>query len=157
MSMRDAEIDESKSFERFFQENEPKLRRALVAGYGGEVGRDATAEALTHGWQEWYRVSTMDNPSGYLYRVGDRWARRQVRRRHVAMTEPTSSIPNMEPGLATALDGLTARQRQVVALVVGFGFTHIETADLLGISRSSVQNHVERGMKKLRQHLGAPL
>ena len=33
-------------FESFFASTEPSLRRALVAGFGGERGREATAEAL---------------------------------------------------------------------------------------------------------------
>ena len=72
------------------------------------------------------------------------------------MFEPASSPasqPWVEPGLPGALNTLSARQRQVVVLVHGFEYTHQEVADLLGISRSSVQNHVERGLEKLRSKL----
>jgi DNA-directed RNA polymerase specialized sigma24 family protein len=41
-------------------------------------------------------------------------------------------------------------------LVHGFEYTHQEVADLLGISRSSVQNHVERGLARLRTELEVP-
>ncbi|MEM8708987.1 MAG: hypothetical protein AAGE98_21175 [Actinomycetota bacterium] len=66
---------DTSTFATFFAEAEPKLRPALIARYGGELGRDATAEALAYGWQHWDRVAAMDNPVGYLYRVGERWGR----------------------------------------------------------------------------------
>ena len=40
-------------------------------------------------------------------------------------------------------------------LVEGHGYTHAETAAFLGIKRSSVQNHLERGMASLRHEIGA--
>lgn len=146
------------SFEEFFVAAEPRLRRALVGGFGGELGREATAEALAYGWEHWERVRSMANPSGYLYRVGERWAVRQ-RSRHrrqeaYAADAGGGSPPEFEPGLETALAGLSRRQRQVVVLVVGFGVTHAETGELLGLSRSSVQNHLERGLRHLRSKLG---
>jgi len=155
-------VDEVQSgvggFEQFFAIAEPALRRALVAGFGAEAGRDATAEALTYGWREWGRVSAMDNPTGYLYRVGERWAKRQRPLRPLPMSESAQPEADPgEPGLEKALETLTLRQRQAVVIVWGFGLSHAETAELLGVSRSSIQNHVERGMAKLRQNLGAVL
>lgn len=41
-----------------------------------------------------------------------------------------------------------------VVLVHGFQWTHQEVADLLDLSRSSVQNHVERGIESLRRAMG---
>jgi DNA-directed RNA polymerase specialized sigma24 family protein len=42
-------------------------------------------------------------------------------------------------------------------MVHALGWTHTETAELLGLSTSSVQRHVERGLKKLRTRLGVDL
>lgn len=146
-------------FEVFFDQAEPRLRAALVAKFGPDQGRDAAAEALAYGWQNWARVEPMANPAGYLYRVGDRWARWQVSRRlplkrlDLLPAEPPG-VHRFEPGLADAMAQLSPRQRQTVVLTAGFGLTHRETAALLGCSRSSVQNHVERGLAKLRTELG---
>lgn len=142
------------SFEAFFRRAEPLVRRALVAGYGPELGREAAAEALSYGWRNWERVRTMENSTGYLYRVGEGWARRQQRRRPVGFPPVEIIDAGYEPGLGPALNSLTARQRQAVVLVAGFGLSHAEAATLLGLRRSSVQNHVERGMTKLRIALG---
>lgn len=74
---QDPELD---SFDSFFRVNEPLLRRALVAGFGGDAGRDATAQALEYAWRNWSRVRQLDHSVGYLYRLGERWARRHRRR-----------------------------------------------------------------------------
>jgi hypothetical protein len=58
------------SSEAFFAEAEPRLRRAFVAAYGTQRGYEATAEALAYGWEHWRRIRSLDNPLGYLYRVG---------------------------------------------------------------------------------------
>ena len=144
---------EGRTFVEFHGVAEPKLRRALIARYGGDVGREATAEALSYAWENWNRVRGMGNPIGYLYRVGQSRSRRFWSRR--ALFEPISeqTLPWVEPGLPNALNKLSARQRQVVVLIHGFEYTYQEVADLLGISRSSIQNHVERGLARLRSEL----
>jgi hypothetical protein len=57
-------------FEELFTQAEPRLRRALVAAFGGERVREALAEAMAWAWQHWEHVPGMANPAGYLYRVG---------------------------------------------------------------------------------------
>jgi RNA polymerase sigma factor (sigma-70 family) len=134
---------------------EPRLRAALVAEFGADLGRDATSEALSYVWENRLRVLGLDNSAGYAFRVGQRWARRQrtySRRAFlVDATAPTTS--GFEPELHSALAALSTRQRQVVVLCAGYGLTHAEVAALLGISRSSVQNHVERGLRHLRTEI----
>jgi RNA polymerase sigma factor (sigma-70 family) len=55
------------------------------------------------------------------------------------------------------LAALSARQRTVVVMVHGLGWTHREVAELLGLSTSSVQKHVERALEHLRHALGVDL
>ena len=63
-------------------------------------------------------------------------------------------MPWVEPGLVDALAGLSERQRVVVTLVYCFEWTLSEAADVLGLKKSTVQNHAERGLAKLRSSLG---
>lgn len=142
----------SAAFEEFFRETEPKLRRALVAAYGLEEGRDAAAEALAYAWEHWERLRDIANVAGYLYRVGQ--SRRRRRRLPVLWETPGWVEHRFEPGLPSALAALSQRQRVAVVLVHGYGYTLREVADLTGIKQTTVQNHAERGLAHLRARLG---
>jgi DNA-directed RNA polymerase specialized sigma24 family protein len=142
-------------FEAFVGEVRPRLARALLATFGLERGGEALAESMAYAWEHFDDLELMDNPGGYLYRVGASRSRRR-RRDAVDFPEPQSlGLPSVEPKLASGLRRLSERQRVCVVLVHGFGWTHRETAEFLGLSRSSVQNHVERGLESLRQTIGA--
>ena len=108
-------------------------------------------------WEHRDRVLALDNATGYAFRVGQRWARRQRTRqkRRFGAPPPDRSAPGFEPALHDALAGLSTRQRQVVVLCTGYGLTHSEAAALLNISRSSVQNHAERGLRHLQDEVGS--
>jgi DNA-directed RNA polymerase specialized sigma24 family protein len=142
---------EGESFESFFAEAEPKLRRALVAAYGFDRGREATAEALAWAWEHWSALQAKDNAVGYIYRIGER----RTRWRRLPFTYVPDDViePWFEPGLATALAALTERQRLAVVLVYGFGWQLREVAETCGLAVTTVQNHLERGMAKLRAAL----
>ena len=145
---------EEASFVEFARAAEPKLRYALVARYGAERGREAADDALVYGWRHWDRIRGMANPIGYLYRVGQRAARRRRPAPPADSVVPEHRPPWVEPGLSAALARLSPRQREVVVLVDAFEWTHREVADLLGIRLSSVQTHLERGLARLRTALG---
>lgn len=131
----------------------PRLARAFVTAYGIDRGQDALAEALAYAWEHFEELRQMTNPAGYLYRVGQ--SRTRSRRRPPAFPVPASiGVPDVEPQLPGALLALSERQRVCVVLVFAYEWTHQEVADLLGLSRSSVQNHVERGVAGLRLAIG---
>ena len=48
-------------FTEFVRAVEPRLRIALMARYGPERGREATAEALAYAWEHWERVAEMNH------------------------------------------------------------------------------------------------
>ncbi len=146
----------SETFSGFVRDVEARLRQALTAGLGPEGGREATAEALAYGWEHWDRIENMDNPVGYLFRVGQRWGRRSRPRRQVALPPVDSSrLPWIEPGLPAAMKKLSDRQRTVVFLRFGHEWSMGEIAELLGVSKASVQSYSDRAMAKLRGTLGA--
>lgn len=152
MLRNDAKVE---AFTSFVETHELKLRSALTAALGNEVGREAAAEAMAYGWEHWDRVSMMENPIGYLYRMGRNRGGRLHRRHHVLL--PPSDVatePWVEPGLPAALADLPERQRVVVWLLHSADWSMSEVAGLLGISKSSVQRHAERGMAKLRRTMG---
>ena len=139
-------------FETFVIQHELKLRIALTAVFGQETGRDAAAEALAYAWEHWERVSAMMNPAGYLYRVGRTSQRR--RKEPVWVPIPAAVIPDVEPGLPAAINSLSERQRLAVVLVHGYNWSRHDVAGLTGLSVSSIDTHLSRGLAKLRTSLG---
>lgn len=143
------------AFTEFVRRLEPGLRRALTAAFGSDIGREAAAEALAYGWQHWARVAPMTNPSGYLFRVAQNKARRMTgRSRRWSHDEILYQEPWAEPRFGPAWSSLSERQRVVVGLIHGFDWTHSEVADLLQISKGTVQTYEKRALKKLRRDLG---
>lgn len=142
------------SFERFFMDHERPVRLALSALLGFELGREAAAEAFAYAWEQWSRVSAMVNAAGYVYRVGRNYGVRQLRRdRRRLRWRPAQldgELPWVEPALSRALLRLSDRQRVAVVLVHGLGWRNTEVAALLGISPTTVKNHVDRALARLR-------
>jgi RNA polymerase sigma-70 factor (ECF subfamily) len=146
------------SFVEFVTITESRLRVALSAAHGPERGREAAAEALTYGWEHWDRINTMDNPAGYLYRVGHNHAKSLRSRQAVSLPGvDVQRDPWVEPGLPAALAKLPEQQRVVVALLHGYQWSMSEVAELLDVSKSTVQSHDERGLRWLRSKLGVEL
>ena len=139
-------------FEAFVERVEARLRIALTALFGQDGGRDAAAASLAYGWEHWDDVSVMENPVGYLYRVGQSSQRR--RREPSWVPVPTDAMPHVEPGLPAAIGGLSDRQRLAVVLVHAYGWDRVEVAELADISVSAVDTHLARGLAKLRYSLG---
>jgi DNA-directed RNA polymerase specialized sigma24 family protein len=154
LDRHDSRVD---AFTGFVEAHEAGLRNALTACLGWDVGREATAEALAYGWENWERVSTMDNPIGYLYRVGRNKGRRMRPRRPIAFPLPaTVGEPWIEPGLPGALAALPERQRVVVWMLHSLDLSMSQVASTLGITKGTVQRHAERGMASLRSRMGVP-
>lgn len=146
---------ETDSFSEFVLANERHLREALSAACGDQVGREAAADALEYAWENWDRLKDMENPAGYLFKVGRGRGRRMLSRtRPVFDRVDPVRLPDVEPKLPEALARLSERQRLVVVLIHCDQWSQGEVAGLLGLSRSSVRNHLERAMDSLRKAIG---
>jgi DNA-directed RNA polymerase specialized sigma24 family protein len=144
---------DSDGFEQFVVEMRPRLVRALVGFCGTNLAADAASEALTYALEHWDRVSSMENPGGYLYRV----AQSRSRHRQPPLLPPPVDIglPEIEPALIPALLGLPLTQRTAVWLVHACGWSYRETAEAMATSESMIGNHVSRALETLRRQLGA--
>ena len=73
------------------------------------------------------------------------------------MAEPVPAVSSpddsFEPGLAPAIACLSEAQRCAVVLVVGFGYTLRESAEVLGVTASTVHRDSERALARLRSEL----
>ena len=144
--------DDDREFEALVHEIEPRLRRAFLATRGVDGAADAVAEALAWGWEHRDELGAMENPAGYLYRVGQSRTRPRPR---LELPPPSEvGVPDIEPTLIPALLALPETQRTAVWLVHACGWSYADAAAALETSPSMIGNHVTRAMAKLRVELG---
>jgi DNA-directed RNA polymerase specialized sigma24 family protein len=142
-------LDETE-FAAFFADVEPRLHIALVARFGLEAGREATADALSWAWEHRNRLAGLRNPAGYLYRMASRRAAKPARPYLLLPELVVPVVPDYEPRLGWAPSQLSDRQRVAVLLVHGWHWTIAEAARTLDLSQSSLRTHLSRGLDKLR-------
>jgi RNA polymerase sigma factor (sigma-70 family) len=142
-------------FTEFVERSEPRLRRALIASYGPLVGREAAVDALGWAWEHWDRLDEMENPIGYLYRVGQTAARRVLADRPQLALDNQLPVDDAELGvdLGPYLARLSEQQRAAVVLVHGYGMSQRHVADVLGLAISTLREHLRRGMDRLRHEM----
>ncbi len=67
------------------------------------------------------------------------------------IAEPVSSQEPVDVDLQRALMRLKPEQRVAILLVHAHGHTYAEAAQLLGLPVTSVTNHIQRGLVRLRR------
>lgn len=150
-------VPRSAEFEVFVASEGCRLRRALVARFGVDVGNEVANDALALAWSQWPTVAVMSNRVGFLYRVGQSAARRYWRWRRgvvLAAVDDRGELDRYDDGLLDALGELNHEQRVAVLLVHGYGYSYGDVAEVLGVSVAAVTNHVHRGLGSLRKQLG---
>lgn len=146
------------TFETFARDVGERVRRALVASFGVEIGTEAAADAMSVAWERWPALGQMSNPAGFLFRVGQSKARPHLRWRSRRQTFPTAEPLSATPSAANAglidlfaaLRRLKPEERAAVLLVKSYGYSYREVAELLGTTEASVNNFIHRGLIRLR-------
>lgn len=130
-----------------------RLERALVARFGMDDGLDAAAEAILYAATHTERLDGMENPVGYLYRVGQTAGRRlrsRWNRLDQLVTAPSEHDQPLDIDLQRALTRLKPTERVAIVLVHAHGHTYAEAAQILDIPVTTVNNHLSRGLTRLR-------
>ncbi|MBI5090136.1 MAG: RNA polymerase sigma factor [Actinobacteria bacterium] len=144
------------SFEDFYRTERSSIGRALAVTLRDPVlASEAIDEAMARAYQHWGRVAQLDNPGGWVYRVGLNWSRSVVRRlvrpAPIWMTGP-DSIPAptiADPAIDRALEHLTVDQRAVVVCRLLLNLSEAQTADALGIKPGTVKSRLHRALERL--------
>lgn len=151
------------SFEVFYASDRAPVGRALALTIrDDDLAREAVDEAMARAYQRWPHVSQLENPGGWVYRVGLNWSRSVVRRRRrtppIWITRPADVAPTAtsDPSIDRALDRLSVDQRAVVVCRLLLGLSELQTADTLGIRPGTVKSRLARALERL-QPLLAPL
>jgi RNA polymerase sigma factor (sigma-70 family) len=141
---------ECAEFDEFVRRHERRIWQALAPLVGPDPAADAVADALAQVWPAWSRVGAMANPAGYVYTVARRHALRSLPSGLLPAAD-RAVVPEIEPSLVPALGELSPMQRQVVYLVEGFGWGLTDVARMLDLSVSTVRNHRDRALARLRE------
>jgi RNA polymerase sigma-70 factor (ECF subfamily) len=142
-------------FDGFFAHHHAEMVRALALTLGdAEFGRDAAAEGFARALQRWSKVSTYENPAGWVYRVGLNWARsrrRKSRRERVGLIVdgPAPSVTPTDATLVAALGQLSIDHRTVVVGKYYLDWSEAQLAAALDIAPGTVKSRLSRALAQL--------
>ena len=150
-------------FEEFYREQRAPIGRALaITLRDTQLASEAVDEAMARAYQRWSRVQALDNPGGWVYRVGLNWSRsilrRALRPAPVWVTNSGIAIDGavLEPAIDRALAQLSIEQRAVVVCRLLIGYSESQTATALGLRPGTVKSRLARASTRL-QSLLSPL
>lgn len=145
------------SFSEFYAATRDHVGRALaVTLRDGDLASDAVDEAMVRAYQRWDAVSAMDNPAGWVYRVGLNYARSRLRRLKRYFTDDGQGIvsaPFVEPAIMRALGELSVDHRSVVVCRLLLGWSEAETAAALRIRPGTAKSRLHRALAILERKL----
>ena len=151
------------SFEEFFQTEFPNVFRAIWAITGNRYeAEEIVQDAFYRTWERWDRVSTVENPTGYVYKAAVNVYRSRYRRAIRAAKLASRLLPS-DGGLdaiedsdsaARLLSNLSPQERAVLVLTDLLMFTTEETAAILKRKPSTVRVQRSRAHARLRASIG---
>jgi RNA polymerase sigma factor (sigma-70 family) len=151
-------------FDVFFAEEHERLFKALYFVTGDRHdAEELMQDAFLKLWERWDRIETIDDPTGYLFRVALNGFRMRRRRAAVAIRKaaPVSedrdlfADADMRADVRQLLLGLAPRQRAALLLVDLLGYSSEQAASILRVRPSTVRALATQGRRALRAEEGA--
>lgn len=137
---RAADRVEADDFASFYRGHVDRVYRALaVTLRRDDLAREAVDEAMARAYARWSTVRGLDNPAGWVFRVGLNWATswwRKVRRERYPESFPVA-VSAEDHGLLHAREALARLplpQRSVVTCRILLDLTTAETAAGFGVA-----------------------
>jgi RNA polymerase sigma-70 factor (ECF subfamily) len=156
-------LAEPLSFEAFFEDEARILFRRLCAVTGNAAeAEEIMQDAFLALWERWGRVSTLGDPTGYLYRTAMNVFRRRRRRAALAVRRALSLAPDPAPfseidlqqDVLAALSALTPRQRAALVLTGVMDYSSEEAGRALGVTAGTVRGLASRARDSIRRQVG---
>jgi RNA polymerase sigma-70 factor (ECF subfamily) len=140
-------------FEAWYRHEHPKVVATLtwVAG-DADVAADATDEAFARAYADWRRVSGMDAPGRWVYRVALNVVRRRMRRAALErrrLDPPAELTQDADREIWTLVQQLPERQRIAIVLRYLLDLPEQEIAAAMGISRGTVASALAAARRRL--------
>lgn len=154
---RGAELD----YESVFRAGFATVSRTVFLIVGSRaVAEEITQEAFLKLLERWSRLRDYDRPEAWVRKVAVRMAVRHVGRERSrplrelrAQPAAREEPPLPDPEVARAVSALAPMQRAVVALHYWEDRPVLEIARLLGVSESTVKQHLFRARARLADNL----
>jgi RNA polymerase sigma-70 factor (ECF subfamily) len=149
--------DDVVPFEQWYRAEHLRLLAALVVACGDEhLAQDVTAEAFARALAAWRRVSVMDEPSGWTYRVAINLLRRRARRAATearllpaTVVRATGRSDHDAIELWDAVATLPPRERLAVALRYASGLSEAEVAHAMGVAVGTTSSTLASARRRL--------
>jgi RNA polymerase sigma-70 factor (ECF subfamily) len=154
-------VDEQRlTIESLFRAEFARLVRSLGVADGYEHAADAVQEAFMQATRHWSRVSSMDDPAGWVRRVavnrlanGHRNRRRRAELLAAVRPPDPAELDPLDLDLLAAVAALPPQQRRCVCLHHIGGYSIDEVAQSLDIAPGTVKSHLHDGRAALRKVL----
>ena len=151
------------SFEEFYRGSFRQLFTALCLVTGNRHEAEEIAQdAFLRLYERWDWVATIEDPTGYLFRVAMNVFRSRYRRATLALRRAISLTPPQidELGAVDARDelvrllrGLEPRQRAAVVLTALLDYPAAEAGRMLGLRDSSVRSLTARARAQMKHEV----
>jgi RNA polymerase sigma-70 factor (ECF subfamily) len=161
--------DEGAAFAAWYRNEHPRLLATMtIVTRDLHTAQDITAEAFARALAAWKRVSAMDSPTGWTYRVAVNLARRRARRAAIEekllrrVAAPSSiaegdGIPAEHAiALWDAVRALPPRARTAVALRYTAGLTEAEVAAAMHVAVGTASATLSSARRALAAALSEP-
>lgn len=165
MFVTEPELGTPGLFTEFFIHWEPQVRRYLVWLEGdSSVIEDVAQEAMISAFRYWERLSTLEKPRAWLFRIArQRLVGAQEKRRRLGvLVEPSEFLASATVQndisacdhrlhILEAVRKLPSQQAAVMALQIQYDLPLQEIADIMCISVGSVKKHLHLARRNLRK------
>ena len=157
-------VDDDAAFASWYRSEHPRLLGAMVVVTNDmHVAQDVTAEAFARALAAWSRVSNMESPTGWTYRVALNVARRRARRAALEQRALRRMVPvgdGLPPERAIelwdAVRALPPRARTAIALRYAAGLTEAEVAEAMHVAVGTASATLAAARRTLAVSLGEP-
>jgi RNA polymerase sigma factor (sigma-70 family) len=157
-------IDDDAAFTAWYRNEHPRLLATMrIVTRDLEAAQDLTSEAFARALAAWTRVSAMDSPTGWTYRVALNLARRRGRRaaleqRVLRRIAPVDDQPPVEHAAEVwdAVRALPPRARTAIALRYAAGLTEAEVAAAMHVAVGTASATLAAARRTLAITLAEP-
>jgi RNA polymerase sigma-70 factor (ECF subfamily) len=163
----EADVGETaSSFEEFYEATFRRLFAALCLVTGNRHEAEEVAqEAFVRVFARWDRVGTLEDPTGYLFRVSMNLFRDRYRRASLGLRRALFLAPPETDDLAAVEDrdeivrlllGLDPKQRAALLLTAILDYSAEEAGRMLGLRASSVRSLTTRARARMKLEVVDP-